>query len=258
MKKIIFFLSIFIMMLFVGSDPADAKKLMELKIGNGEASVNQLDGSAQVLIPGQKKWRSLKLRDTLKGGYEVQTGSKTKLELMLPDYSVIRFANNSHFKILQLEAGDENKPRNVKVHMAVGRSWANLSRAIGKKGKFELSYENAVAGVRGTIYRMNVWEDKSALVRVYDGEVSISGGGKEEERKPVLGPPQKISGPTAIPGPRKVTMEEWTVIIQAMQEIQIGADGTAYKPREFTDQEDYYEWVIWNKSRDNDLKAITE
>ncbi len=192
------------------------------------------------------------------GGYEVQTGSKTRLELLMPDYSVIRFANNSHFKILQIETGDENKPRNVKVHMAIGRSWANLSRAVGKKGQFDLSCENAVAGVRGTIYRMNVWEDKSALVRVYDGEVSISGGGKEEERKPVMGPPQKISGPKAIPGPKKVSMEEWTVIIQAMQQIQIGADGTAYEPREFTDQEDSNEWVKWNKSQDNDLKAITE
>lgn len=257
MKKTAIFLFI-AMMMFFGFDQADAKKLMELKIGNGEASVNQLDGSAQVLASGQKKWHSLKLRDTISGGDEVRTGPKTRLELIMSDYSAVRFADNSHFKIIQVEAGDENKPRNVKVHMAVGRSWTNLSRTIGKKGQFDQSCENAVAGVRGTIYRMNVNADKSALVRVYDGQVSVSGGGKEEERKPVLGQPRKVSGPKTISGPRKVSMEEWTVIIQSMQQIQIGADGTADKPRDFTDQEDSNEWVKWNKAKDSELKSMTE
>jgi len=251
MKKVIIFLFI---LSFVGLYQADAKRLMELKIGKGEAKVSQLYGSAQVLPAGKNVWRSLKERASLRGGDEVRTGSGTKLELIMPDNSAVRFADNSHFKILQIEAGDESKPRNIKIHMAVGRSWANLSQAVGRKGKFELSCENAVAGVRGTVYRMNVEDDKSTLVRVYDGKVYVSGGGEDEERKPILGPPQKISGPKPIPGPRKVSMEEWTFIIKSMQQIRIAADGSAEKPRDFTMEEDRDEWVDWNKSRDDELK----
>jgi hypothetical protein len=257
MKKTIIFLFLFSLM-FAGFDQADAKRLMELKIGQGEARVNRLDGSAQVLRSGKTTWRSLKARDTLRGGDEVRTGSRTRLELIMPDYSAVRFADNSHFKILQLQAGDETTPRNVKVHVAVGRSWANLSRAVGKKGQFNLSCDNAVAGVRGTIYRMNVEQDKSALVRVYDGQVAVSGGGTDEEKKPVFGPPQKVSGPKPIPGPRKVSMEEWVFIIKSMQQIRIGSDGKADKPRDFTEQEDQDDWVDWNKSQDNELKSMTE
>jgi hypothetical protein len=257
MKKAIIFLFIFTLM-FIGIDQANAKRLMELKIGKGEARVNQLDGSAQVLPDGKKKWRALRVRDALRGGDEIRTGSRTRLELIMPDYSVMRFADNSHFKILQIETGDESTPRNVKIHMAVGKSWANLSRAVGKKGRFDLSCENAVAGVRGTIYRMNVEEDKSALIKVYDGQVSVSGGGQDEEKKPVLGPPQKISGPKPVSGPRKVGMEEWTFIIKAMQQIRIGADGKAGESRDFTEQEDRDDWVDWNKSQDSELKSMTE
>jgi hypothetical protein len=252
MKKIIIFLSTLSFVL-LGLQQVEAKRVMELKIGKGEARVNFLEGSAQVLPTGKKAWRSLGMGETLKGGDEVNTESKARLELVLPDYSAVRFAGNSHFKILQMEAGDDAVPWNIKFHLAVGKIWANVSGVMGKGSQFELQCENAVAGVRGTIYRMNVEEDKSALVRVYDGWVYVSGGGPAIDLPTVIGPPKKISGPKQISGPKKVTLGEWVFIIKSMQQIRIAADGTAEKPRDFTEQEDRDNWVDWNRSRDQGL-----
>ena len=230
---------------------SEAKRIMTVKIGRGEARITYLEGTAQA-IDGQKAPRFLKVNDVVKKGDEIKTGQKSKLELLLGDKSQLRFADNSHFKILQVDA-DEEQARYVKVHLALGKAWANVRKAIAGKQNFALTCENAVAGVRGTIYRMNVHEDGSAMVRVYDGTVYVAGGGGAALEAPkVIGPPQKIEGPKPIAGPKKVTMEEWTFIIRAMQQIVIGSDGTPGQPQDFTEQQDRDEWVDWNKAQDSD------
>lgn len=246
--SLLFFLCLIVLL---APEQSEAKRILTVKISQGEALISYLEGSAQA-IDGQKAPRSLKVNDIVKKGDEIKTGQKSKLELVLADKSQLRFADNSHFKILQVDA-DEEQARDVKVHVAVGKAWANVNKAIAGKQNFALASENAVAGVRGTIYRMNVREDRSALVRVYDGTVYVSGGGGAALEVPkVIGPPQKVEGPKPIPGPKKVTMEEWTFIIRAMQQIVIGSDGTPGQPQDFTEQEDRDEWVDWNKAQDSD------
>lgn len=222
---------------------------MAVKIGTGNAVVSLLEGSAQVLAKGSRESRPLRMKDALRGGDEVSIAKKSRLEIALPDRSTLRFADGTRFKIIQAFEGDT---KDVKVHVTVGRAWANVSKTVGIKRKFEVSCDNAVAGVRGTVYRMNVNEDRSALIRVYDGEVAVSGATKPMDKgEQVFGKqPTKIAGPTPVAGPHKISMEEWTVLLKSMMQVRIGFDGKADKPREFTQKEDQDEWVDWNRRRD--------
>ena len=228
-----------------------AKRVMTVKMGGGEARVSTLIGKAQVTSADGISTRPLRWNDRLHGGDEVATEARSKLELLLPDSSRIRFGENTRFRILEVHSEAENSSAGVRVYVTLGKAWANVARIAGRRGAFELQSENAVAGVRGTIYRMNVENDQSALVKVYDGQVCVSGGGKSEKAAPAaIGPPSKISGPRPVPGPRKVSMEEWTVLVQAMHQISINADGTPGKPIDFKRDEDRDEWVDWNRARD--------
>jgi len=233
---------------------ATAQRIQTVQMGKGEAMVAALDGSAQVKAGGKGTPRELRVGDRLHGADEVATAAGTRMEVALPDGSRVRFADNTRFRLLQVDAGSRTRPRSIKLNLSVGRAWANVSRAIGIKSRFELQCENAVAGVRGTVYRMNVNDDKSALVRVYDGTVHVEGGVPAPPQAPVsVGPPKKIAGPKSVPGPRKVTLEEWVYIVKSMQQIQIRPDGSAEKPRAFTPEEDRDPWVDWNKARDSEI-----
>ena len=246
---LLFFAALF---LYPGFLPAEAKRTTALAIGKGDAIVNFLEGPAEVLEKGGVTWKPVKIMETMREGDEVRTGKACRMELLLPDRSRARFAENSAFKIVRMEWGGPSKPRDVKIHLALGKAWSNVTQAIGVKGNFSLSCDHAAAGVRGTIYRMNVELDRSALVRVYDGIVYVTGGGKTLEKPLPVGAPTRVEGPKPIPGPHRVTLEEWTVILKAMQQVSIDADGTAQKPKDFTEEEDRDEWVDWNRSRDKE------
>ena len=228
-----------------------AKSPVIVKMFKGETKVTALEGMAQALCPGQKNAGYIKISDVLTAGCEVSTGEKSRLELTLPDKSLIRFAENTKFKLVQADV-DNAGARDVKISVSLGRVWSNVRKALGGKGGFEVSCENAVAGARGTIYRMDVEADKSALVKVYDGEVSVAGVKPVSKMVPtVTGAPKAVSGPKVIAGPKPVSMKEWVYIIKSMQQIQIRTDGKAEEPKAFTEAEDRDAWVDWNKARDS-------
>lgn len=250
-KRTICILTLILIIVVVGN--GWAKRPVAVTV-SGDARVALVEGTAEIMPAGETVWSPLETNAMLKNGDQVKTGCQSRIELILPDSSRLRFADNTRFRIMNIEVNEQTAQRNVKVHVILGKTWANVSKTLGVKSDFELSSENAVAGVRGTVYRMNVYNDQSALVRVYDGKVAVSGGGESPSEKalplPIYTTPQKVEGPKPIPGPRKVTMEEWVYIVTSMQQIRIAADGVAEEPRAFTDEEDRDSWVDWNKKRD--------
>ena len=58
----------------------------------------------------------------------------------------------------------------------MGKLWAKVTSAIHGEQKFQVETENAVAGVRGTTFRVDANQDKSVRVRVYDGQVAVAPG----------------------------------------------------------------------------------
>lgn len=250
-KTIVLSLLLFVSIL-LGYNEIFAKKITFFKVGKEGARVSIVEGTARVLPQGGKEWQVLKVGYFLRGGEEVATAAKSLLELTLPDRSKIRFADNTRFKVLQMNVYTGTK--NVKLYVSIGRIWAKVSKLVDKRDKFELTCNNAVCGVRGTVYRINVNEDDSAIVKVYDGLVHVAGVAKKRLESPqVVGAPTEVAGPKPVPGPQEVTMEQWGVIVKAMQQIAIRSDGMAETPRDFTEQEDTDPWVDWNRTKDRQL-----
>jgi hypothetical protein len=223
--------------------------------GANEAVVTALQGTARVYAKDSTAGRLLKKGDVLKQENEIKVAEKSRIELRFPDGTVMRLSEKSRLKMSELSFNKQTDSKNVKVDLSVGKLWAKVKRLSTADSSVEVKTTNAVAGVRGTVYRVNVDEDKSAVVKVYDGTVYVANPPRDTSKpldKAIA--PHEVSGPKEVPPPyHEVSMEEWTAIVKAMQQISISPEGKPSKPEDFDPKADSDEWVKWNQERDKQV-----
>ena len=223
------------------------------------AIVTYLDGTAKAFPKGAKDGSPLRKNDRVSKDQEVRVGDRSRIELRFSDGTVMRFAAGSVVKMEDLSFDAKAGRKNVRVNMGVGKLWASVKKLFSPDSKVEVKTVNAVAGVRGTVYRVNVNEDNSAQVKVYDGSVYVDGVQKSSpSAAPSAGgfaAPVPVPGPHAVPPPyHEVTMEEWHVIVKSFQQISISPQGAASPPQDFNPEQDKDDWVRWNQERDGLMK----
>lgn len=218
------------------------------------AEITALEGQADLIDASGQVRQVLKKGDTLAAGNRLRTGKRSRLEIQLPDASFLRFGEETTFQLTSAML-DSGQQRDVSVRMGAGKVWANVSRLFSKRGRFAISTKTAVAGVRGTTYRMNVNPDQSAVVKVYEGEVLVK---RRTEAAETAAPVKPLEAPKPIPGPRPVSMEEWVYLVRSLQQINIRPDGTATKPFRFDIRADENDWVRWNRARDEAVTPLKE
>jgi len=206
----------------------------------------------------------IKRGGTIPGGSTIKTGDGARAELTFPDGSVVRIGPSSELKLEA--AAFDGKTKSVKVEAEVvgGQAWAKVATLVGNDAQFKVKTQNAVAGVRGTVFRVNVDQDEATVVKVYNGSVAVggapaflgSGDGNTEACKanPIKCNRREIADPMQV-----VSVKEFEHILGTMMQIRIGANGVKdAAPEAFTAEQDAAaepEWVRWNSERDSGKSA---
>jgi hypothetical protein len=192
------------------------------------------------------------------GGSVVKTGEGARAELTFPDGSVVRIGPSSELKIDS--AGFDTKTKTVKVEAEVvgGTAWAKVATLVGDDAQFKVKTQNAVAGVRGTVFRVNVEKDEATVVKVYNGSVAVGGAPAflgSSDGDACKDNPIKCNRREIAPPMQQVTVKDFEHILGTMMQIRIGAGGVkSAAPAPFTAEEDAAaepEWVRWNSERDS-------
>lgn len=192
------------------------------------------------------KTHGLSTGSVVHAGDVLETRRRTRLEVRLADRSVLRIGPLSRVEVESAVFGKTPEDRKVTARLAVGQVWANVAKAVGGEARFEVKTENAVAGVRGTTFRVDAATDRSVVVKVYAGTVAVAAG-------PVPRPEHQGAKPDRrrIAGPQEVTREEWERIVTAMMQVRVSAEGVPEEPEAFALAEaGQDEWEEWNRSRD--------
>lgn len=176
----------------------------------------------------------------------VETGARTRLEMTLQDKSVIRLGPQSKLRLSTALFRRGAEDRQVRANLLVGQIWAKVEKAVGGESRFEVQTHNAVAGVRGTTFRVDAKQDRSCVVKVYSGAVAVASG-------PVPRPAHAAGGGERrqVPGPQPVSREQWERLVGKMMQMAVSADGTPGEPESFALAEPAADpWEAWNRERD--------
>lgn len=227
--------------------------------------VSFLKGSAQRGAAEKGPFTALRRNDELREGDLIKTGADARLEIKLADGSLVRLAPNSTLKLGLAKANAEKEGEPAQSKLSTGKMWASVTKAIGGDSRFAVRTSNAVAGVRGTTFRVNAEEDGSTLVKVYEGAVAVSNAPlvEREKSKGVKGPIDFKGRKQVAPPMQEVTLQEWEKIVGKMMSIKVAVDGTQAEPMEFTAQNDAAdptdgEWVAWNQQMDQESGTRTQ
>ena len=225
--------------------------------GDVGAKASFVKGTVEIAPSADGPFQSLRKKKPVKVGYFVRTGADSRVELSFSDGSVLRLGPES---LLEMQAGQFNtktKEVGVEATLVAGKVWAKVSKLVGSDAKFKVKTQNAVAGVRGTIFRVNTDRDKATVVKVYQGAVAVSnnpffaekgdsatagsGLGRGSDVKQIAPPFQQVS------------KKEWEQVVGRMMEVRVGADGKMADASRFDADKDKVEdpeWVNWNLACD--------
>jgi len=212
------------------------------------AQVSALEGKAQ-RSRAKAKPAALSVGNAVNQGDTIETLDDSRLELKFSDASVLRLGSKAKLQLTEAHFAGGPAKRKMTAKLFFGNLWAKVTSVIQGEQKFAVETENAVAGVRGTTFRVDAHTDKSVLVRVYAGTVAVA------KNVPAYATGKPGEQRREVPGPEEVSREQWEKLVGRQMQIVIAADGTPGDPEAFSEDVDKDDaWAKWNQDRDAQAK----
>lgn len=196
------------------------------------ARISLLEGSAHVRR-GSAIPQDLREGSPVLQGQELETDDDSRVELDLAGASKVRLGPRTRLLLSAIDpAAGGNQP--LAVRLSSGKLWATAAKG---KRTLEVETADAVATARGAAFRIDAHADRSVLVRVYSGAVTVrrneSAAARSDERI------------------RRRPPDPWEKVVKNDMQMLVSADGTPGLPAPFTaaDEKDD-DWARWNRKRD--------
>ncbi|NTV95039.1 MAG: hypothetical protein HGA75_06430 [Thiobacillus sp.] len=150
-----------------------------LKVTPAPVTVGHVEGNVRVKPEGGG-FRPLAVGDQLTGGETVLTGPNSFAAFVLADGSKLSQQASSKLSFGRLAAYGKTGMVSTELSLEGGRIETAASKQIGPAGGFKVRTPVAVAGLRGTNFRLNVSEDGQFLRNeVLEGLVAVQAEGRE-------------------------------------------------------------------------------
>ena len=225
--------------------------------GNAVASAKAtfVKGKAEVGASAEGPFKKLKRNKKVLAGSILKTYDNARVELRFKDGSILRVGPNSTLKLSGANLNSKSSEVQVNATLIGGKAWANVSKMVGTESSFEVKTHNAVAGVRGTVFRVDLDQDQATVVKVYNGAVAVSNSPFFTDKpagKKSLSPIDPSRKQIAAPF-QEISKKEWEQVVKRMMIVKVDSGGNMGQAMAFNEKQDKMQdpdWVNWNLACD--------
>jgi len=243
-KRVVIMMLIGMLLCMQGWSESDASK---------KGVVTYADGQVKRKTVDVENWQNAPVNTEVLSGDKVRTYIDSRAEVDLAELDIIRLAPRTVIDIVRLYEETKEKKLKTSISIEEGELWANVHQ-VEASTEFDISAPVAAAAITGTILSMDVGEDSTTRLKVYEGEVHLKRKPQQLFKPTQTGSlkPTQIQGPTQVQGPKEVSAEVWVKIVKAMQQITVSKDGEIVNFGGFSpqDAEEQSPWVKWNHELD--------
>ncbi|MDY7573400.1 FecR domain-containing protein [Actimicrobium sp. CCI2.3] len=139
----------------------------------GEARVIMVSGKVTAMGTDKQSVK-LKVGSQLTEGMQIETASNSFLTLGLSDASRVSLPSNTRIRLSVLRMARYTRSPRTEITILGGKVESQISPLAPSMGRFEIRTPLAMAGVRGTYFRVGLLADGTTATELLSGAVEVS------------------------------------------------------------------------------------
>ncbi|MHB2150675.1 FecR domain-containing protein [Calditrichota bacterium LG25] len=137
------------------------------------ARVKFVLGTVELMRQGKTNWQKVRFHQRVYEGDRIRTALNSRVELAMPDGSVIKINENSMFDVTEIKTPERDQSDRMGFTLWVGSLFAKFKKIVEERQSRVIETPSAVVAVRGTEFDLEVDRQQTTVVRVYEGRVSL-------------------------------------------------------------------------------------
>lgn len=194
------------------------------------AVVTRVEGVAYLVTKEAPAGRLINNYDVVTKDDQVKVQENSRLELRLPEGTIIRLSDNARFTMRLVKFEKRTGDLAMQGFLQSGKLWAKVKKLATPGSRVEVLTSASLAAAKGTVYGVDREADESTTIKVYEGVVlAVQAQGE--------GP--QVAGQTGLP-----------VSVNAFQKVSVSAREGVSLTQDFDPKATIDDWTRWNHQRD--------
>ncbi len=129
-------------------------------------------GNVEILARGETEWKPAEKGMKLDEGYSIRSGPDSKAVAVFAEKMIMAVEQNTEIDLEKLQKSRRHGI-NFKMDLNKGQMWSDVGKLKTKRSRFYVETPQAVTGVRGTVFTVEVSDDNTTKVGVIKGSVDV-------------------------------------------------------------------------------------